>query len=363
MAVATSPAPPAPSTHSMLRGRRLPGYALPGIAASSLAVAALLFALTPLQGTAGYVVFAVLLYAVSQTVVSFSFEGRRHAVDRLFTTLIYLAFVLAALPLISITWYTVSKGIGSVTAKFLTTSMFRVNPEGPGGGIYHAIIGTLEQSLLATVIAAPLGILAAVYLVEYGGRRLFARTVSFFVDVMTGVPSIVAGLFVYAAWILVLGFQKSGFAGALALFILMLPTVIRSTEEMLKLVPNELREASYALGVPKWRTIMRIVLPTAASGIMTGVMLGLARIMGETAPLLLLVGINQRIQLNPFAGHTQQVPQESLPTFIFEQFQVAVGNTQSPAFQRAWGAALVLIVIIGLLNLFARLIARFTSVR
>ena len=193
-------------------------------------------------------------------------------------------------------------------------------------------------------------------------RRPLARVISFFVDVMTGVPSIVAGLFVFAFWILALGFQKSGLAGSLALFILMLPIVIRSTEEMLKLVPNELREASYALGVPKWRTILRVVLPTATAGIVTGVMLGVARIAGETAPLLLLVGINQKIEFNPFAGTTEQVPQESLPTFIFEQFQEAVGNTDSEPFKRAWGAALVLIIIIGLLSALARLIARLARV-
>lgn len=357
------PAPPAPLRPQGLQGRRLPRYALPALAVAVLAATALLFATTGFQGTADYLVTAAALYLVAQAALSFAAEGRRQAMDRLVTTLVVLAFVLAAAPLLSIAWFTVSKGIGVLSGKFLTTSMFRINPDGPGGGIYHAILGTLEQSLLATVIAAPLGILAAVYLVEYGGRRPFARLVSFFVDVMTGVPSIVAGLFVYAAWILFLGFQKSGFAGSLALFILMLPIVIRSTEEMLKLVPNELREASYALGVPKWRTILRVVLPTALGGIVTGVMLGVARIMGETAPLLLLVGINQRIQVNPFAGQSGPHPQESLPTFIYEQFQLAVGDTGAPAFQRAWGAALVLIVIIGLLNLLARLIARFTRVR
>jgi phosphate transport system permease protein len=271
--------------------------------------------------------------------------------------------VLAATPLVLIIWYTVKEGIGALSADFLTHSMFRINPEEPGGGIYHAIVGTLIQSLLATVIAAPLGVLAAIYLVEYGGGRRFARLVSFFVDVMTGVPSIVAGLFIYAFWILALGFQKSGFAGSLALTILMLPVIIRSSEEMLKLVPNDLREASYALGVPKWRTIIRVVLPTALGGIVTGIMLGVARIMGETAPLLLLVGINQKIEFNPFAGTVEQVPQESLPTFIFEQFQLAVGNTESEPFKRAWGAALVLIIIIGVLSALARLVARFARVR
>src|SRR6266496_409262 len=259
-----------------LQGRRLPGYALPALAAAAVLLTLGLFAVTPMQGVADFVVVAALVYVVAQTVVSFRFEGRRQAKDRLFTTFVVVAFLLAAAPLVIITF---------------------------------------EQSLLATAIAAPLGILAAVYLVEYGGRRPFARTVSFFVDVMTGVPSIVAGLFIYSAWILVLGFQKSGFAGSLALFILMLPVVIRATEEMLKLVPNDLREAAYALGVPKWRTILRVVLPT------------------------LLGGINQRIETNPFAGQSTPHAQESLPTFIFEQFQVAVGNTDAPAFRRAWGAA------------------------
>jgi phosphate transport system permease protein len=212
------------------------------------------------------------------------------------------------------------------------------------------------------VMAAPLGILTAIYLVEYGRGRRFARLVNFFVDVMTGVPSIVVGLFIFAAWILVLGFNKSGLAGALALAIVMLPLVIRSAEQMLRLVPDELREAAYALGAPQWRTITSVVLPTALGGVVTGVMLAVARIAGETAPLLLLVGISQRIEFNPFAGREAQRPQESLPTLIFEQFGVAAGNTDAPPFQRAWSAALVLIVLIGLLNLMARLIARFARI-
>jgi phosphate transport system permease protein len=348
---------------STLSGRKLPGYTVPALAVAAAAVTALLFAVTGLQGRADFVVVAVLLLVAGLTALSFAVEGRRQAKDRLFTTLVMAAFVLAVTPLLLIIGFAVKRGAGSITGKFLTVSMFRVDTDEPGGGIYHAIVGTLEQSLLATLIAAPLGILAAVYLVEYGGGRPFARLVSFFVDVMTGVPSIVAGLFVYTAWILVLGFGKSGFAGSLALLILMLPVVIRSTEEMLKLVPNELREASYALGVPKWRTILRIVLPTALGGIVTGVMLGVARIMGETAPLLLLVGINEKIQYSPFAFGKNPHPQESLPTYVYEQFRDAVGNPDSPAAHRAWGAALTLIIIIGLLNALARLIARFARVR
>jgi phosphate transport system permease protein len=363
VAVSTETRTGAAAAEPSLRGRKLPAYAPAAFAVAAVLVTALLWATTGFAGRAGFVVFAVLLFAALQTAVSFGVEGRRQAANRLFTTLVTVAFLLAATPLVLIVWYTVKEGAGALSGTFLTHSMFRIDPSGPGGGIYHAIVGTLVQSLLATVIAAPLGVLAAVYLVEYGAGRRFARLVSFFVDVMTGVPSIVAGLFIYAFWILALGFQKSGFAGSLALLILMLPVIIRSSEEMLKLVPNELREASYALGVPKWRTIMRVVLPTALGGIVTGIMLGVARIMGETAPLLLLVGINQRIEFNPFAGTAEQVPQESLPTFIFEQFQLAVGNTGSEPFKRAWGAALVLIIIIGLLSALARLLARFARVR
>ena len=362
MAVSTEVRTGSTPAGASLRGRTLPAYALPAFAVAAVLITLLLWATTGFAGRAGFVVFAVLLFAALQTAVSFAVEGRRQAVNRLFTTLVTTAFLLAATPLVLIVWYTVKEGAGVLSGTFLTHSMFRIDPSGPGGGIYHAIAGTLIQTALATVIAAPLGVLAAVYLVEYGGRRRVARAVSFFVDVMTGVPSIVAGLFIYAFWILALGFQKSGFAGSLALLILMLPVIIRSSEEMLKLVPNELREAAYALGVPKWRTILRVVLPTALGGIVTGIMLGVARIMGETAPLLLLVGINQRIEFNPFAGTAEQVPQESLPTFIFEQFQLAVGNTQAEPFKRAWGAALVLIVIIGLLSALARLLTRFARV-
>ena len=363
VAVSTEPRTGVPAAGPALSGRRLPGYALVGLAVAAVLLTLLLWATTGFAGRAGFVVFALLLSVTLQTAVSFTVEGRRQAVNRLFTTLVTVAFLIALAPLALIIWYTIKEGASAISGTFLTHSMFRIDPSQPGGGIYHAIVGTLIQTALATVIAAPLGVLAAIYLVEYGSQRRFSRAVSFFVDVMTGVPSIVAGLFIYAFWILALGFQKSGFAGSLSLLILMLPVIIRSSEEMLKLVPNDLREASYALGVPKWRTILRVVLPTALGGIVTGIMLGVARIMGETAPLLLLVGINQRIEFNPFAGTAEQVPQESLPTFIFEQFQLAVGNSDSAPFKRAWGAALVLIVLIGLLSAVARLIARFARVR
>jgi phosphate transport system permease protein len=340
-----------------LTGRSLGWYPLPLLAVAMLAVATVLAGVTGVLGVPASLVLAALGYLVAQTALSVAVEGRRRAVDRLCTALVYLGFGLAALPLLLIGWYTVSHGLAAVNADFLTRSMFRVNPERPGGGVYHAIVGTLTQSLLATTMAVPIGVLAAIYVVEYGRGRRYARLVSFVVDVLAGVPSVVAGLFIYTAWILVLGFQKSGLAGAFALALVMLPVVIRSTEQMIRLVPADLREAAYALGVAKWRTIMRIVLPTALGGIITGVMLGVARVAGETAPLLLLVGVNQRIEFNPFTGHQQARPQESVPTLIFEQFGIAAGNTSSPPFQRAWGAALVLVIAIGLVNAAARLIA------
>ncbi|MEW2358879.1 phosphate ABC transporter permease PstA [Spirillospora sp. NPDC029432] len=273
----------------------------------------------------------------------------RKVKDRAVQVLVYGAFALAVIPLISVLWTVVVNGIERLDADFFAFSMNGLSGMDAGGGAYHAIIGTLEQVAITSVIAVPIAVLTAIYLVEYGGNSRLARTISFFVDVMTGIPSIVAGLFVLALWLLTFGFEYSGFAGALALTILMIPTVVRATEEMLKLVPNDLREASYALGVPRWRTVVFVVLPTALSGIVTGVMLAVARVMGETAPLLLTIFFTKAINTNPFEG-----PQGSLPTFIWEQ----AADPNQNSIDRAWAGALVLILIIMLLNLGARLIAR-----
>ncbi|MGC0418483.1 phosphate ABC transporter permease PstA [Embleya sp. AB8] len=294
---------------------------------------------------AGVVFIAVL------SGVSWRFEDARRARDRFATSLICTSFVLAVVPLVSLLTYTIQRGYDKLSPYFLSHSMRGVGARDNTGGIYHAIIGTLEQVGLATLIAVPIGLLTAIYLVEYGRGRL-AKTVTFFVDVMTGLPSIVAGLFIYAFWIMMLGFEASGFAGSLALMILMLPTVVRSAEEMLKLVPNELREASLALGIPMWRTVLKVVLPTAFGGIITGVMLSIARVIGETAPLLLLVGLTQSINTDPFSGW-----QSALPLYIYDQNHA--GNQF--AEDRAWAAALTLIIIVMLLNLAARLIARWKA--
>lgn len=273
----------------------------------------------------------------------------RKVKDRVVQGLVYLAFALAVIPLVSVLWMVASKGVKRLDGTFLTHSMNAIGGNDPGGGAYHAIVGTVEQVGLSSAIAIPIGVLTAVFLVEYGGGGRWAFAISFFVDVMTGVPSIVAGLFVLAFWLLLLGFGFSGFAGAMALSILMMPVVVRSTEEMLTLVPNDLREASYALGVPRWRTICFVVLPTAFTGIVTGVMLAVARVMGETAPLLLTVFVTASINNNPFEG-----PQMSLPLFVFDQ----AGRPNETAIDRAWAAALTLIIIIMLLNLMAQLVAR-----
>ena len=258
-------------------------------------------------------------------------------------------FLLAVLPLVSILWLVFNNGRHAMSPTFLTHSLRNIDESQFGGGVYHAIIGTLEQAALATLMAVPIGIAVAIYLVEYGKGAL-ARAVTFFVDVMMGLPSIVAGLFILSMWILGLGQHANGFAGALALTILMLPVVIRSSEEMLKLVPDSLREASYALGVPKWRTITKIVIPTALPGIITGVMLGVARVMGETAPILLVVGYIQNINVNPFDGSQGQA---TLPTVIYNTYT----SSQPASNDRTWAAALLLIIIIMLLNIVARLIA------
>lgn len=277
--------------------------------------------------------------------------GRRLK-DRLIRSLVYLSFVVAVIPLVAVLWMVIRNGLARFDLEFLTHSMRNIGARDVGGGAYHAILGTLEQVLLASAISLPIGLLTAIYLVEYGQGTRLSRTISFFVDVMTGIPSVVAGLFVLVFWIFVLGMSFSGFAGALALSILMMPTVVRSTEEMLKLVPNDLREASYALGVPKWRTIVKVVLPTSLSGIVTGVMLAIARVAGETAPLLLTVFFTDSINRNPFDG-----PQMGLPLYVFDQ----AGRPTDSAVDRAWAGALALILIVMLLNLAARLIGRWRS--
>jgi phosphate transport system permease protein len=275
-------------------------------------------------------------------------RSRRLLVNGGATALMVVMAVVAVVPLVAVIAYTVGKGLSAIDWSFLTTTMRGVGPLDTTGGIYHAIVGTIEEVLIASLIAVPLGILAAIYTVEYG-KGLLASAVRFFIDVMTGIPSIVAGLFIFAFWVLALHQGFSGFAAGMSLAVLMLPVVARASEEMLKLVPDDLREASYALGVPKWRTVLSVVLPVATAGITTGVMLAVARVTGETAPLLLTSFGFDSVNYNPFHG-----PQSALPLFVYQQatspFNVAV--------TRAWGAALVLIVFVLILSVIARLVTR-----
>ncbi|GAA1397338.1 phosphate ABC transporter permease PstA [Kitasatospora putterlickiae] len=335
-----------------LTANRLPKWAPAGVAAGSIALGCGIGLVGGLESKLQWGLISAALFLIISYALAAQVEGRRQAKDRFATSVVWVAFILAVIPLLSLTVYTIQQGADVVDGDFLTHSMMGVRSAGPGGGIYHALIGTLEQVGLATLMAAPIGLLTAVYLVEYG-RGTLAKAVTFFVDVMTGVPSIVAGLFILSLWNIALGFNYSGFSGSLALAILMMPVVVRSTEEMLKLVPNELREASYALGVPKWKTILRVVLPTAIGGITTGVMLAVARITGETAPVMMLVFGAAYINNNPFDG-----PQQSLPMYIWQQYAVVNNDF---GYARAWGAALVLIAFVMGLNLIARGIARWRS--
>ncbi len=275
--------------------------------------------------------------------------------DKAATIVVFACFIVAVIPLFWVLGSVVDKGLDVVLdPTWWDHSQNGVTERREGGGAYHAAVGSIMQCMVAALISVPIALMGAIFLVEYGKGRL-ARTVGFTVDILTGIPSIVAALFIYALLITSLGQQRQGFAVSLALVMLMIPVVLRTTEEMLKLVPHELREASLALGVPKWKTIVRIVIPTALPGIITGVMLGIARIIGETAPLLILVGYSKAINYNLFDGF-----QGSLPTMIVnESSNIAL----APAASRAWGAALTLIFIVLVLNVTARLIARFTKVK
>jgi len=328
--------------------KRLPRWVPWAFLAGSLAVAFLVLLVVADPTVVGVALLGAAIHVVGLTIFSRAVEGSRYATDRLATTLVTGAFLLAMVPLVSLVWIVLSRGLTLFSWEFLTTDMVGVYGDMTSGGVAPAIVGTLLITLGAAVISVPLGILTAIYLVEYG-RGPLARGITFLVDVMTGIPSIVAGLFAFALFTLVLGPAfRAGVMGAVALALLMTPVVVRSVEEMLRLVPNELREASLALGVPKWLTIVKVVLRTAMAGIVTGVMLAVARVIGETAPLLLTVGLVNQVNWDLFDGRMS-----TLPVFAYRQYaQGGVG------IDRAWAAALTLIVIVMLLNLVARLVSR-----
>jgi phosphate transport system permease protein len=345
--------PPTRAAHLPLTHPRLPRWA-PALVALVATSASGIVTLSLGWNAVGWAVLAITLYAVGLPGWSRLVENARAAKDRAVGTLVWVAFALALVPLVSLVWTVVKQGLGVIDAQFLTYSMRNI--VGDGGGIYHAMIGTLLITVAATVISVPVGVMTAIYLVEYAGRNRLGRTITLLVDVMTGIPSIVAGLFAYALFALVVGpGVRVGIGGAVALSLLMIPIVVRSCEEMLKLVPHELREASYALGVPKWRTILKVVLPTARAGMITGITIAIARVVGETAPLLIIAGSTDSVNTNLFGERMM-----TLPVYIYYSF-TQPGVPAQYGQERAWGAALVLIVIVMVLNLLARLLGRLLS--
>lgn len=279
-------------------------------------------------------------------------SNSRKIKNSLATILFSTAFAIAMVPLVWVLYTVVSRGISAITSsRWWLNSLSGVLPEQFAGGVYHAIYGTIIQAAIAAVLAVPLGVMAAIYLVEYGRGR-FAQVTTFMVDILAGVPSIVAALFIFALWIATIGFPQSAFAVSLALVLLMLPVVVRNTEEMLKLVPDELREASLALGIPKWKTIARVVVPTALPGIISGVLLALARVMGETAPVLVLVGYSRSINFDAFDGNMA-----SLPLLIYTELI----NPEEAGRLRVWGAALTLILLVAALYVAAAFVNRYLT--
>lgn len=359
-----------------LKSKQLPKWAPWGVAAAAIIAAIVLSFIF----TGGFnVALAALLAGLINLAVifawSFAVEGQRKATDRVATTLVTSAFAIACIPLISLLWTALERG-GPVLLehpsvlnrtmqgmKGVLDQEYVAGEAGLAGGFYHAIAGTVLITLASCVISIPIGVLTAIYLVEYGRRNPLARGITFLVDVMTGIPSIVAGLFAFSLFGTIaaivnpgaVGSAKTGIAAAVALSVLMIPVVVRNTEEILRLVPMDLREATYALGVPKWKTIVRIVLPTAISGILSGITIAIARVIGETAPIMVTAGFAKNLNWDMFSGWMS-----TLPTYIYDSQMrpVSPGVAAAASSERAWAAALVLIIIVMLLNLIARLIAK-----
>ncbi|MGB3956399.1 MAG: phosphate ABC transporter permease PstA [Brooklawnia sp.] len=339
-----------------LTAGQLPKFTDISLLVIMVGVAAALLALFGSLNLAGAVVLGVVLFLVTIFALSYSVEGQRRAVDRLARYVILGAFIVALVPLASLLFEVVSSGLPRFDWQYFTET--KRNVIGEGGGAAHAIMGTLIVTGIATLISVPIGLFTAIYLVEYGGGWL-KRLITFLVDVMTGIPSIVAGLFAYALFSTLLGpGSKSGLAGAISLTVLMIPYVVRNSEEIIRLVPNTLREASFALGVTRWRTIVKVVLPTSISGIVSGVILAIARIIGETAPLLVTMGFTNSMNTNPLpTGGNGVNPMTALPVFVYYEY-TRPGRPQQAFFDRAWTGALILVLIVMVLNIIGRLVAK-----
>ena len=313
----------------------------------SLIAAVAIVQLTALKGKLAYLLVFFLVYTAISTLYRGMKTGGAAAKNNIVQSLVTTAALIAITPILSILATVFTKGAKGISFGIFTRDMSLSTPTDPltAGGLLHAITGTLTLVLCALILSVPIGILTALYLTEIRGR--FTRPIRFLVQAMSGVPSIVAGLFILSAVLYPITKQYSGFMGSLALTILMIPTIARTSEEVLKLIPNDLREAGVALGGTQWRTVAMIVIPAARSGLVTAMILGIARIAGETAPLLLLTGGGDRVNPNPFSG-----PMGSLPYYIWKSF-----NAGSPeAISRAWAGLLVLLIVVFILFISARLL-------
>jgi phosphate transport system permease protein len=321
---------------------------LVGSALSSFAITWIAFRLLTWNGTLGFGIVWYLVFLLLYREVARQVHGRLLATDRIVTVLVVTGFAIAFVVLVFVIVFVTIKGAPTLRLAFFTKDLQGVGPLDPAtaGGGKHAIIGTLEQTGIATLLSVPLAVCTAVYLHEVGGR--VSRAVRFVVDAMSGLPSIVAGLFIYAFLVIQLRAGFSGLAGALSLAVLMLPTVTRTAEEVLRIVPGGLREASLALGAPQWRTVWQVVLPTARSGIVTASILGVARAVGETAPLVLTAFGNTATIVNPF-----KQAQANLPLFVYYQLQ----SFKASEIQRAWTGAFVLVLLVLLLFTAARYVS------
>ena len=364
--------------------RRLPWFHLVFTGLAGLLVAIALLAIFDALSVASAILLGFVLHLLFGWLYSLVREGPRWAKDRLMTLLVIGAFAISMFPLVSLLWSAISRGLTRVLAakptilSFWTSDMTGIIGGADAGGVVHATVGTLLITLWASIISIPVGLFTAIFLVEYadqGWKKTLGKGVTFLVDVMTGIPSIVAGLFGLALFIAFMPDQsvRMGIMGAVALSLLMIPTVVRNSEEMLRLVPMDLREAAYALGVPKWLTIVKVVLRTAVAGLTTGITLAIARVIGETAPLLLTVGMVTSVNWNMFDGRMA-----TLPTFINQQYRNGNANCMNDTvtnpvnqevyacsittnIDRAWAAAFTLIVIVMVLNIVARLISHYFS--
>ena len=324
-----------------------PKQVLPDLFGATFTVAATfaIVAISPLKGKLGFALTLIFMAIITATAISWIRRDRKAAMNSTTTVLVYIAAAFVIVPLISVIYEIVKLGSVGFSFGIFTDDMAETSSESPltEGGLLHAVIGTAYIVTFATLLSTPIGILTALYIVEVKGR--FAGLVRFFVQAMSGVPSIVAGLFIFAVWMIQLGNAYSGIAGGFALTVLMIPTVARTSEEVLKLIPQDLREAGLALGATQWRTVAMVIIPAARSGLVTAIILGVARVVGETAPLLLTVGGADAINLNPGEGNMS-----AFPYYVWRN--LLIGNENS--ISRAWLGVFVLMILVLIIFTLAR---------